>query len=106
MLREREPPVGVSAEPRSIVSPGRIGRSDLPGTTHSSQGEQRSRFAKAFFQPEIGVGRITHQPLRIITEVGQRMAELVGKLKAVLGPVSVLSGEANRDTPPRRALGV
>src|SRR6202035_1469502 len=77
-----------------------------PGAAHRSQGVQRSRFTKTFFQPEIGMGWITHQLARPIAEVGQGMTELVRKLKAVLRPMSVLSGQANRDAAGGRPLEV
>jgi hypothetical protein len=48
---------------------------------------------------------ITHQP-HIIAEVGERVAELVRKLKAVLRPMSVATGQANRNTATWRALEI
>jgi|SRR5580704_2424487 len=106
MLRERQPLLCIGVQPRSVVLPGRIGRGRAPSTAHGSQGEQRSRFAKTFFQPEIVVGWITDQPPRSIAEVGQRVAELVRKLKTVLRPVSVLSGQADHDPTTGRALEI
>jgi hypothetical protein len=70
------------------------------------QREQRSRFAKAFFQPEVGMVWITHQLLWIVAEVGQRVAELVRKLKTVLGPVSIPSGKSDPNAAARRSLEI
>ena len=42
----------------------------------------------------------------LIAEVGQRVAELVRKLKAILRPVSVLSGQADRDSAACGALEI
>ena len=46
------------------------------------------------------------QPWRIIAELRERVTELVRKLKAVLRPVSVPSGQSNRDTATWRTLEV
>lgn len=42
--------------------------------------------------------RIADRLLRSVAEIGERMAELVRKLKAVLRPMSVLGGQANGNT--------
>src|SRR5438876_7696435 len=106
MLRQPESQFGISVEPRSVTPPGRVLRGGLPGAAHGSQNEQRSRFAKTFFQPEIGVEWITYQKPRLIAKVGQRMTELMRKLKAILRPVSALSCQTDSNAAARRALEV
>src|SRR5271165_1423864 len=106
MLRQRDSLLDIIVEPRSVTPPGRVGRGSQPCTAHGSQSEQRSRFAKTLFQPEVGLERIAYRPLRIIAEVGQRVAELVGKLKAILRPVSILSCQTDRNTTARGALEI
>jgi hypothetical protein len=106
MLRSRESLFCVGIKPWCVIPPRRIGRRGPPRAAHGSQGEQRSRFAKTFFQPEISMGGITHQPVRTIAEVGQCVAELVCKLKAILRPVSVLGCQTDRNSAARGALEI
>ena len=101
MFRQREPSLDVSIEPRGVIPPGRKGRGVLPLTAHGSQSKQRGRFAKAFFQPEIGVPCGGYHLALIVAVVGQCVAELVSKLKTVLRPVSILSGESDGDSTGR-----
>ena len=95
MLRQRDSMLDIIVEPRSVTLPSPVGRGSQPCAAHGSQSEQRSGFAKTLFQPEVGVARIAYRLLRIIAEIGQRVAELVGKLKAILRPVSIFSRQAN-----------
>src|SRR4030088_3318998 len=59
-----------------------------------------------FFQPQVGVAWITHRPLRIIAVVGQRVAELVRKLKGILCPVRIASRKSDPDAATRRSFEI
>jgi hypothetical protein len=102
MLRKGESILGIGLEPRSIVLPRRVGRGGFPGAAHRSQGEERCCLAEGFFQPEIGLRWESDQPLGSIAVVRQCMTELVRELEAVLRPMGVAGGQADRDPAGRR----
>src|SRR5580704_120799 len=86
MLRQRDSMLDVIVEPWSVTPPSPVGRGSQPCAAHGSQSEQRSRFAKAFLQPEVGVWQTTDKAPAVVTEIGDCMAEFMGELEAVLRP--------------------